>query len=365
MEERWPAVPKLAVGAYVEVTGTLALRSPHNETNSDGLIVYEAIDTTKTAPPPTTLTLPREVKLPALPKRIAPADSAPPPSAGDSIRHANAGNRAYASWQYDVAATEYEAAVQAWDGNHLAWYGLTGARIKRDDYRAAAEAAEHCVALVPDQAMYWLLRGYALYEAAVAEAQAREVRARGRHIDQRVIDRSTLDFTPALQALLVAVQLEHRLWRAHYLISRIHRDRGDAKPAAEQLTEAIAQHAWEPGPYIALVELYRHWWYLDEALAIAVIGAAAVPSSADVWYELGMAHDDRGERAEAIAAFTKALDVKPDLEIARFQRGQAYFRIKDLAHARRDLEAFVNAGMTSLELDQARRMLADLADRRY
>ena len=48
---RWPAVPRLAVGAYVEVTGTFALRSPHDEANSDGLIVYEAIDTLKAGPP--------------------------------------------------------------------------------------------------------------------------------------------------------------------------------------------------------------------------------------------------------------------------------------------------------------------------
>jgi hypothetical protein len=36
----WPAVPKLAVGDYVIVTGNFNLSSPHAERNSDGLLVY-------------------------------------------------------------------------------------------------------------------------------------------------------------------------------------------------------------------------------------------------------------------------------------------------------------------------------------
>ncbi|HEX7843324.1 MAG TPA: tetratricopeptide repeat protein, partial [Kofleriaceae bacterium] len=174
-------------------------------------------------------------------------------------------------------------------------------------------------------------------------------------------DRSALDATPALEALLAATHLENQLWRAHYYIGRILGDRGDARAAAEQLTLAIAQHAWEPGPYIALAELYRRWRYRDEALAIAEIGTAAVPDSADLWYELGAARDDRGEPGEAISAFTRALDLEPGLAAVQFQRGQAYFRVKDFAHARRDLEAFAQTGGRSFELEEAQRMLANLA----
>jgi tetratricopeptide (TPR) repeat protein len=357
---RWPAVPRLAVGAYVEVTGKFALRSPHDEANSDGLVVYEAIDTTKTAPPEVAPTAPRPVTLPAVPALPAPAVSPPSPDAGDSIRRANAGHRAYASRQYDAAITEYEAAVKAWDGNHVAWYGLAGARTQRGDHRGAVQAIERCVALVPDQAMYWLLRGRLIYEATLADAREDAARAQSGRADQVMIDRSALDFTPAVQALLVAIQLEPRLWRAHYLLGRIHRDHGDPKAAAERFSEAIAQHTWDAAPYIALAELYRRWQYRDQAVDVAAIGAMAVPSSADVWFELGMAYDDHGRRVEAIAAFTRALDLDPTLEPARFQRGQAYFRAKDFAHARRDLEAFVKAGKTSFEIAQAHHMLAQV-----
>src|SRR5207249_5414667 len=48
---RWPAVPRLVVGAYVEVTGTFALESSHHERNVDGLVIFESIDTAKSSPP--------------------------------------------------------------------------------------------------------------------------------------------------------------------------------------------------------------------------------------------------------------------------------------------------------------------------
>lgn len=138
-------------------------------------------------------------------------------------------------------------------------------------------------------------------------------------------------------------------------------DRGDAKAAAEQLSVAIAQHAWEPGPYLALCELYRRWRYRDHALAIAELGAAAVPSSAGIWFELGLARDAEGDSGGAIDAYTRALEIEPGFHRARFQRGQTYFRNQDLAHARRDLQAVVKAGGSSFVLQQARHMLATIA----
>ena len=358
---RWPAVPALAVGRYVELSGTFAIRSPHNEANADGLLIYGAVDTSHGAPPTAVLTALPAPELPELPPRRAPELPPLPEGAGDSIRHANAGNRAYLAHQYETAIAEYDAAVRAWDGNHIAWYGLAGARSWRGDHRGAADAAGHCVALVPDQPMYWLLRGQLLYEAMLADARSREARAQGRRADQVIPDRATLDATPALQALLVAIRLEPKLWRAHFAIGRILRDRGDAQAAAEQLSAAIALHAWEPGPYIALCALYRRWQFRDQALAIAELGSAVLPGSAEIWVALGMARDDRNERGAAIAAYSKALEIKRDHVQARFQRGLDYLRARDAARARGDLQAFVNAGGTGFEIDRARHILALLA----
>jgi tetratricopeptide (TPR) repeat protein len=352
----------LAVGDYVVVTGTLAIRSPHREINTTGLIVYEALApaTAPVAAPPVALAAP---VLPPLPARVQPAPVVPPARAADTLRHASAGHRAYASRRFDTAIAEYEAALRAWSGNAAAWYGLAGARSWRGDLRGAADAAAHSTALVPDQAMYWLLRGRLLYEAAIADARSREARAHGGRADLAIVDRAQLDFAPALEALRIATSLEPRLWRAHDYLGRVLRDRGDARAAAEQLSQAIAQHAWEPGPYLALGELYRRWRFGDQALAIAELGSVVVPGSAEIWFALGLARDDRGNSSAAIAAYSRALELRPDLTAARFRRGQAFARQRNVGQALRDLRAVVQAGGTSFDVEQARRLLIALSDR--
>jgi Flp pilus assembly protein TadD len=91
--------------------------------------------------------------------------------------------------------------------------------------------------------MDWL-RGQLLYEATLADARGREARVHGGRADLAIVDRSQLDFAPALEALRIAASLEPRLWRAHDYLGRILRDRGDARA---------------PGPYLALGELHRRW----------------------------------------------------------------------------------------------------------
>src|SRR5262249_7673288 len=206
----------------------------------------------------------------------------------------------------------------------------------------------------------WLLRGRLLYEATIADAKARDAHVHGGRADLAIIDRAQLDFAPALEALRIAASLEPKLWRAHDYVGRILGDRGEARAAAEQLSLAIAQHAWEPGPYLALGELYRRWAYRDQALAIAELGSAVIPGSAEIWFALGLAHDDRGDSSAAIAAYSRALKLRPDLVPARFRRGQAYARQRDAEQARRDLRAVVQAGGTSFDVEQARRLLTAL-----
>jgi tetratricopeptide (TPR) repeat protein len=87
---------------------------------------------------------------------------------------------------------------------------------------------------------------------------------------------------------------------------------------------------------------------------------APVALPAEIWFALGLARDDRGDAGAAIAAYSRALELRPDLVPARFQRGQAYARQRDAAQARRDLRAVVQAGGTSFDVEQARRLLTAL-----
>jgi tetratricopeptide (TPR) repeat protein len=129
-------------------------------------------------------------------------------------------------------------------------------------------------------------------------------------------------------------------WRAHYYLGRVYRDLDDARPAAVQFTAAIKTHPAHRSAYVALIELYRRWDYLDQALAVALLGTGFVPAAevSELWFEAGMAYDAKRSDAKAIDAFSRAIAARADDNDSKFQRGQIYLRRGDAANARRDLE---------------------------
>jgi tetratricopeptide (TPR) repeat protein len=228
---------------------------------------------------------------------------------------------------------------------------------------------DNAVTLAPDEPMYLMLYGYTTYEGIVAAA--REDEARKTNSDPKLVtpDLTKLDFSKALPPLLRAVQLEPKLWRAHYYIGRIYRDGGFASAAAASFRESIGNGASSNGPFIALVELYRKWGFSKPASEVALIGSARFtgPEAADVWYVLGMSYDDLRDDKLAVQAFTQSLAARPDNAKALFQRGQVYARLKDKTHAKADLEAFVklaaNDGRFTFALQHASKLLLDLGGR--
>jgi tetratricopeptide (TPR) repeat protein len=360
----WPKVPRLAVGDFVTITGTWALSSPHSERNSDGLLVFEAIEAATPGPQPAT-TAPPRVRPTVAAVSIKPI--APRPvderAYATSISHANRGMKAHGGRQYDVAVTEYSAAVAAWDANYVAWYGLAGALIGRKDWSRAGEAIRHAVELVPDEPMYHLIYGLVLYEQVVAQATEDQARQHGG--TRMPPDLSAVSLDSSMQHFAHAIKLEPRLWRAHHGIGRIHRDHGDARWAAESFDAAVRCQPTESAPWIAMIELYRQWGYTDQALAVAVTATTFAGDSADVWYVLGMAHDDKGSHVDAIAAFTRTLEIAPDHHKAMFQRGRAYFRARDYPKATVDLQSYVSAGTgDSYTAQQAKVMLRAISAQR-
>lgn len=372
---KWPAVPKLAVGDFVEITGTWDRQSPHGDRNSDGLLVYKSLQPARPAPPPKAPP-PRSAPAPRAARPApAPAVPSPPPAAPvtpaarqASIKRANEGTRAYAQKQYAVALDAYREAVKTWPDNHLAWYGLAGTHIMRKDWAEAAAAAGRAAAVAPGVAMYHMVHGYVLYEAAVQQAREAQARAEGRKPEEVVLRPGAVRHDAALAALALALHLDDDLWRAHYYTGRILRDRGDAGPAAESFTKAVRRGPSEVAPYVALCELYRRWGYVDEALAIAQLAVSAVADPADrasALYILGAASDDKHDDAAAVDAYTKALDLDPGHVHSRFARGQVYLRTKNAAAAKLDLEAVVaSPAAGAWAKSMARQLLFDLAVRR-
>lgn len=363
----WPKVPAIAVGDHVTITGSFALASPHSERNSDGLLVWK--DFTPSAPGPMKMAAVQSAASTVQPL-VAKAVPHPPKdqAARDaSVKASNEGTRAYGQKQYETAIERYGAAVKAWDGNHVAWYGMAGALIGKGDWHGAEDAMTHAFEIAPDQPMYAMVYGYAAYNRIIGDARTAQATREGRDPASVTIDLASLDFSPAEARLRRAVQLEDRLWRAHYYLGRIERDLGRPRSAAEELTKALSHGANDIAPWIALCELYRQWQHPELAAQVAALGTLNVSGDiADLWYELGMSHDDRRDDVKAIEAFGKALEAQPGHRKALFQRGQAYFRSGDFTRAKADLDVFVGSQAPGLGFaqQQATKMLMDIAARK-
>jgi len=284
----------------------------------------------------------------------------------ESILAANEGNKALGQKQFDSAIPALKRAVEKWSDNHTAWYGLAGAYAGKQEWASAADAMSHAVQVAPEQGMYQLLYGRCLYEKAVGTARAEQARRENKKPEEVVPELANVNFEKPLQHLKEAVKLNNDLWRAHYYIGRIYRDTGKSKEAAEELTKAVGGAPTDPGPWVALAELYRQWDYPEQAIQVAEAGTTVVPGTnekSDIWYEVGMGYDDKRLDDKAIDAFTKAIESKKDNHKAKFQRGQAYFRKGDYTNAKRDLEEFGKTGGASVEFakQQASKMLIDIA----
>jgi tetratricopeptide (TPR) repeat protein len=337
----WPAVPKLALGDYVAVTGAWALESPHAERNSEGLLVFKAIE------PSTPAASTGAAPVPPPPEPDIAVVSKPPmrKPVDDKVRNASAAkfntcNRALAARQLDTAITECEAATKLWDGNHLAWYARATAHMTKSEWPLARTAMERAVTQRPDLGMYQLYHGIALYEAEQRRAREEQARKDGKKPEDVTVEPSQLKLDPARDALRRAVKLAPDLWRAHYYLGRVYRDLDDSRRAAEQFTETIRTHPGYRFAYIALCELYLRWSYVDQALAVALLGTTSVPpaEARDLWFLAGRAYDEKLADDPAIDAFTKVLASNPDDVKAKFQRGQVYVRKGDVANAKADFE---------------------------
>jgi tetratricopeptide (TPR) repeat protein len=297
---------------------------------------------------------------------VAMLAGCPNQAKNDSTNALNAGNKALGQKQVETALSEYQKAVDRYRDNHLAWYGMGLANIEKKDFDKAADALQHCVELVPEQTMYQMWYGIALYEKAVDNARQDQAKKQNKKPEEIDPDLAGVSFEKASQALQESVKLNGNLWRAHYYLGKIYRATDKPKEAAEEFSAAIKANPREWGPYVALGELYRKWDYTDQAIQVASQGTANVPGTteqSDIWFVLGMGYEDKANEDKAIEAFTKAIESKKDNHKAKFQRGQAYFRKGDMTNAKRDLEEFSKSGGASLEFakQQASKMLMDIA----
>jgi tetratricopeptide (TPR) repeat protein len=284
----------------------------------------------------------------------------------DSVALSNEGAKAYGQKAWDTAIEKFTKATERWSDNHQAWYGLAASYAQKKEWGKAADAAEKATQIEPDIAMYHLYLGWYAYEKAKTEARKYQADKEGKKVEEIEVDLTGVNFERSMTHLQQAAKLNGDLWRAFYLMGEIHKHAGKTKEAAEMYSKSLELGAFDAAPWIALAELYLAWDYSDEAIKVAEQGLLVVPGEhekSDIWYEVGMGYDSKRMDDKAIEAFNKALEAKRDNHLAKFQRGQAYYRTKDFTNAKRDLEEFTKSSGSKLEFfkQQSSRMLMEIA----
>jgi tetratricopeptide (TPR) repeat protein len=299
---------------------------------------------------------------------VAALAGCPNEEKNSSIEHLNKCVEAHSRKQFDTAINECEKAVSSWKGNHSAWYTMGGAHAARNNWKDAVDAFEKAAGAKDSEPMYHQWLGIAMYNREIQTAVTSLAERRGKKPEEVAgeVNLATLNFEGAIQQLQTAIKQNNQLWNSHYHLGRIYRDTDQPGPAATELTQAIMQNPFEWTPYVALAELYRQWDYPDQAIQVATIGTKYIPGKTEqsnVWYEVGMGYHDKKQEDQAIDAFTKALDAKPDNYAAKFQLGQAYFKKNDCANAKKHLDVYSKSGpgKAQLEKQQANRMVMECA----
>lgn len=358
----WPKVPAVKVGDYVIITGNWETTAPHGDRNSQGLLIYDQLE--PATPQPVKLVALADVKLPTLPPLPAPRAIAP---LDDGHRRTWAARLAECSTRdpdSDTAIARCQETLTANPHHAPISYRLAKALARRRDFTAAHALVTDAIEVDPKNASYHGLLGQ--LAMAVAERAWRDGEARrlNKASDEIALNRSRIKYDTAVISLARAVSLDPSDHTSHYLIGVIHQSRGEDRAAAERFTRALELEAGEREYYASLIGLYRRWNYTTEALAIAQRGADKIANQrAPMLFLLGEIYSDQGNDPAAIEAFSRALNAQPDYHLARYGRGQVYFRRKDYAKARPDLALFVNAAGDDLEFFRAtaQRMLGEIA----
>ncbi|HEY4175220.1 MAG TPA: tetratricopeptide repeat protein [Kofleriaceae bacterium] len=359
----------LAVGDYVTVTGIWETRSPHSEANSDGLIVFKNV--VKASPP-------ASIKLIAPTQRASTVKAQvvkrwnvatpTPQRRADSERLRAEARAAVAKQDFKKASEKYLASVQAWPGNQAASYELGSVEMALKDWLGAFAAFDGALGIQPDQPMYALMAGRAEYEFVTLRAKTQQANKVNKRVEEVILDATSVDFSPAESYFRLAVSLDAQLWRAHYYLGRIARDAVRVKEAATEFSLALQDGPSEGAPWIALCALYRKWGYADLAQRVAEQGAQIVVGdrdASDIYYLLGLTHDDQRHDVPALEAFDRALQLDANNMKARFQRGQVLYRLKRYAEAKADLDAYVaSPAHEELPAQQATKMLMDIATKK-
>ncbi len=244
--------------------------------------------------------------------------------------------------QVSRAVKQFETATKLKPDLHQSWYQLGGIHLQQKKFQEAGEALSEAVKYESNDAMYHMQLGQSLYEGFETG------------------EGGSLDL--AQSSLEKAIELNPKLYRAHWYLGRVYNRKDMPAEAASAWTQAAQLNPLFGRPFSDLGKLYLRWDFNPQAIAVLEQGSLHVkdPKEATyVFYNLGLAYDAQKNWDKAIEAYTNALAKRKDNADARLQRAFSYYNKGEKSKARADLEEYTaqRKGNAGLELDVANELL--------
>ncbi len=145
---------------------------------------------------------------------------------------------------------------------------------------------------------------------------------------------------PALACYREAHALDPESFAWAYYVGVLAAGAGDVATARPAFRRALDLRADDAPTLVRLADLELEHGRVDEA-ELLYVRAAMVDDSAAVAYGMGRVAEERGEYAEAIAQFQRALTLQPRASVIHYHLGQAY---RELGEFDRAGEALARSG---------------------
>ena len=258
-----------------------------------------------------------------------------------SIELSNRGVDLMTKQSSSEAAKSFEQALSLDPQNQLAAYNLgqlyaqqadgkcrqaAGSKECTDLNEKAANAFEVAVKNNDKDAMYVYKLGNSQFEAGKLDA--------------------------ARVSLEKAIQLNKRLFKAHFILGKIHAAQARPKDAATEWSESARLNPGFGKAFISLGKLYYTWDMYPQAATVLEQGAHTARDPEDrgaINYALGMTYDAQQQYDKAIAAYLESLKDDPGSVDTKLQLGFSYADKGDKANAKKYLEEYTKSVGTTNE----------------
>ena len=146
----------------------------------------------------------------------------------------------------------------------------------------------------------------------------------------------------------------------HVAIARLAQVEGDSSAAISALTQAVTLNPNEPYFHKELALSHASEGRVDEAFCEMMAALLIEPGDATTHAAIGQLFLDAGQDEDAVRAFSRTLELKPDAFEARYGLATALTRLGNVSEATRQLEQFERARRGAQE--QRRRDIASDVD---